>query len=76
MFVDGFLEIPLELGGGVLTVAQLDGKPARLSVPPAVVAPPRARNHSRRRTGNPPTGPFCFCNYPARGGIGSTWPCG
>ena len=27
VFVDGFLEIPLELGGGVLSVAELDGKP-------------------------------------------------
>ena len=34
VFVDGFLEIPLELGGGVLSRAEFDGKPARLSVPP------------------------------------------
>ena len=35
VFVDGFLEIPLELGGGVLSLAEFDGKPARLSVPPS-----------------------------------------
>ena len=32
VFVDGFLDVPLRLGGGVLSLAELDGKPARLSV--------------------------------------------
>ena len=45
VFVDGFLDVPLRLGGGVLSLAELDGKPARLSVvapgkkPRSVIAP-------------------------------------
>ena len=31
VFSDGFVQIPLGLGGGVLAQAELDGKPARLS---------------------------------------------
>ena len=37
VYVDDFAEVPLALGGGVLARAELDGKPARLSVP--VVTP-------------------------------------
>jgi hypothetical protein len=32
VFADGFLEIPLGLRGGVLSLAELDGKPARLTM--------------------------------------------
>ena len=32
LFAEGFVSIPLALGGGVLSRADLDGKPARLSV--------------------------------------------
>ena len=32
VFADGYVQIPLGLGGGVLTRAEVDGKPARLSV--------------------------------------------
>ena len=32
VFADGFVQVPLGLGGGVLAQAELDGKPARLSV--------------------------------------------
>ena len=32
VFADGYVQVPLGLGGGVLTRAELDGKPARLSV--------------------------------------------
>ncbi len=32
VFADGHIQIPLGLGGGVLTRAEVDGKPARLSV--------------------------------------------
>ncbi len=41
VFADGFLEIPLELGGCVLSLARLDDRPARLGVPRALPqAPP------------------------------------
>ena len=33
VFVDGYVTIPLGLRGGVLAMAELDGKPAKLSVP-------------------------------------------
>ncbi len=43
VFADGFVEVPLALGGGVLAQAEVDGKPARLRVsgvvPPAEPAP-------------------------------------
>ncbi len=32
VFTDGYVQVPLGLGGGVLTRAELDGKPARISV--------------------------------------------
>ena len=34
VFAEGFVQVPLGLGGGVLAQAELDGKPARLSVAP------------------------------------------
>jgi hypothetical protein len=37
VFVDGFVQVPLGLSGGVLAQAELDGKPSRLSV--ATVSP-------------------------------------
>jgi hypothetical protein len=43
VFVEGFVQIPLGLGGGVLAQAELDGKPARLSVAEAAAKPQAAQ---------------------------------
>jgi hypothetical protein len=43
VFSDGFVQIPLRLGGGVLAQAELDGKPARLSATAAVTEDPLAQ---------------------------------
>ena len=48
VFADGFVQVPLELGGGVLAQAELDGKPARLSVA-AVADQPSRKRRSRKR---------------------------
>ncbi len=46
VFADGFVQVPLGLGGGVLAQAELDGKPARLSVAAAKPAGPKAAKDS------------------------------
>lgn len=43
LFTDDFVQIPLPLTGGVLASATLDGKPARLTFPPAVPTAPKAQ---------------------------------
>jgi hypothetical protein len=50
VFVDGFVEVPLSLAGGVLASAELDGRPARLGVAEITrKPPPPARNKQRRQ---------------------------
>ncbi|MBN1394242.1 MAG: hypothetical protein JW959_04410, partial [Pirellulales bacterium] len=44
VFVDGYIEVPLGLGGGVLTRAELDGQPARIS---AIIPQERAAPQQR-----------------------------
>ena len=47
VFVEGFVQIPLGLGGGVLAQAELDGKPARLSVAEAAAKPQAAQQQEK-----------------------------
>ena len=57
VFADGFVQVPLGLGGGVLAQAELDGKPARLSVAASRGETASSRNklRSRKRPDNRPT---------------------
>ena len=66
VFGDGFVQVPLRLDGGVLAQAELDGKPARLSVAACrrSLCARRLRLRKRRST------------FRARVGTSWNWPCG
>lgn len=53
LFTDEFVQIPLPLTGGVLASATFDGKPARLTFPPAAPTPPQAKGQPMQQAAMP-----------------------
>ncbi len=70
VFAEGYVSVPLALDGGVLTRAELDGRPAQISLPMPAEAAPRGNEPQKAEAAQPraaPAGRFVVLQVSGKG---------